>query len=747
MKAGTDIQIIDRFRQRVAALRFTEVICWSIASACFVVGIVTQFAPFQLWMAFTGIAVAIFAFVIIRRTLNYQPSKRQIASFLDYKFPELENSTDLLLTNESELNELQRLQRRRIAEVLRRVSTGLKIHHRIPLAIVICAATMLLVALDLSPGPATRSIINNLTTDENVTRPVPGIKTASVSIVPPAYTGLKPYSVTTLPLTVPEGSKIEWQIAFSDSVRRAHIVIGNTDTIVLKNAGNSHKASVISTHPTFYQINWGMDSIERMSDYFKLDVRADASPEITVKGLAQFTEFAYGGSLTVPVSADIVDDYGLTEGYIIATVSKGSGESVKFREEKLQFDAPSIIKGRKLTGVRQINLKSLGLDPGDELYFYVMAFDNRSPQRNYSRSQTYFLAIQDTTEIELSVDAGLGVDLMPEYFRSQRQIIIDTEKLLGQQKGLGSKEFKSKSNELAHEQKVLRLRYGQFLGEEFESGMVQEEHNDDPDHHHEGEESDEEADITKNFGHTHDNEQSGEHHMPEQHDHEEKDPEEAEDPIERFVHRHDDPEEATFFTQSIRAKLKATLTLMWDAELHLRMGEPRKSLPFQYKALKLLKEIANDSRIYVHRTGFDAPPIKEEKRLTGELADAHTTTDIYSGEVDVFPVLHQALEIAERLINSPRSALTASDIEVFQRAAVEAGRATPENPLKYIPLLSALQKFTTGSAENTNSIQQAMKLSAEIRHVLPKRSPAASARTNTPHQLDSLFIHNLFRHE
>src|SRR5690606_14135441 len=198
-------------------------------------------------------------------------------------------------------------------------------------------------------------------------------------------------------------------------------------------------------------------------------------------------------------------------------------------------------------------------------------------------------------------------------------------------------------------------------------------------------------------------------------------------------------------TQTIRAKLKATLTIMWDAELHLRLGEPRKSLPFQYKALKLLKEIANDSRIYVHRTGFDAPPIKEEKRLTGELDDARTTTDRYSGDVNIFPALHEALAVAEKLIRTPNSAISNSDIAIFNRAAAEAGRAAPENPLKFIPLLSVLQKFTTGTADSTNLTHQATKLSAEIRNVLPGRSPAASAQAGTYHSLDSLFIHNLFR--
>jgi hypothetical protein len=41
----------------------------------------------------------------------------------------------------------------------------------------------------------------------------------------------------------------------------------------------------------------------------------------------------------VNFTAVVSDDFGIADAYIIATVSKGTGESVKFREERLQFDS------------------------------------------------------------------------------------------------------------------------------------------------------------------------------------------------------------------------------------------------------------------------------------------------------------------------------------------------------------------------------------------------------------------------
>ena len=93
-----------------------------------------------------------------------------------------------------------------------------------------------------------------------------------------------------------------------------------------------------------------------------------------------------------------------------------------------------------------------------------------------------------------SIEAGLGVDVMPEYFRSQRQIIIDSEKLLRDKRRITKQTFNATSNELAHDQKVLRLRYGEFLGEEFQSSVGPQSSI-----------SNEQAeDVEKTFGHAHD---------------------------------------------------------------------------------------------------------------------------------------------------------------------------------------------------------------------------------------------------
>jgi hypothetical protein len=56
------------------------------------------------------------------------------------------------------------------------------------------------------------------------------------------------------------------------------------------------------------------------------------------------------------------------------------------------------------------------------------------------------------------------------------------------------------------------------------------------------------------------------------------------------VHAHDESEEATFLEPAVKTKLKACLAQMWEAELRLRTHRPREALPYEYKALKLLRK-------------------------------------------------------------------------------------------------------------------------------------------------------------
>src|ERR1700712_794705 len=91
-----------------------------------------------------------------------------------------------------------------------------------------------------------------------------------------------------------------------------------------------------------------------------------------------------------------------------------------------------------------INLKEMGLQPGDELYFYITVTDTHLQQ---NKSDVYIISLADTSGL-MSMNASVSPgDIKPEYFRSERQIIIETEQLIKDKDTLSEKAFKNKAND------------------------------------------------------------------------------------------------------------------------------------------------------------------------------------------------------------------------------------------------------------------------------------------------------------
>jgi len=56
------------------------------------------------------------------------------------------------------------------------------------------------------------------------------------------------------------------------------------------------------------------------------------------------------------------------------------------------------------------------------------------------------------------------------------------------------------------------------------------------------------------------------------------------------------------------------LEQMWQSELFIGLFEQRKALPYQEKALEILKDVQLKIRVYVKRTAYDSPPLNEEEK-------------------------------------------------------------------------------------------------------------------------------------
>ncbi len=671
--------------------------------------------------------IAILTFIVIAAIVSifikpWKPNLQSVGSYLDSKIESAEYSSSLLLSSPDTLSDIAKLQKIKISEQLAGSIKGVQppnnLNRSALVASLLILAGFLVHQFNLSsyfqtpdgPAASTNTIIFKTKDSANTLTNPPKIMEQVVTIRYPQYTNIKSISSSKMDIKVLEGSSVFWNLKFDSEVNNVLMESMENDYPMTPNEGNYSKSKILR-NSGFYNFKF-KDTNGRVysSDLYSIDVFKDKSPKVDIQGLKQFSSFNYNDEKIIQFNSIISDDFGIADAYIIATVSKGTGESVKFREEKLSFNS-SITKGlKKLNLSKRINLDDMKLEPGDELYFYVETLDLKEPTRNISRSETYFAAVKDTTSYEFGVEGTLGVDRMPDYFRSQRQLIIDTEKLISQRKELSNKEFKFNSNELGFVQKALRLKYGEFMGVETDSGLdIQTE---SPDLEPINDNEDPLADYT------HDHDSDNEHNLVEDGT-QEKD-KTSKNPLQEFMHDHGDPEMATQFEESLKAKMHKAMTEMWDAELYLRLYEPQKSLPYQYEALKLIQEIKNHARIYVHRIGFDPPPIKEDKRLTGKLDDIASyrkREDLQ--EKDKFPKIRESITRLGKL-QEKDVLMTEQDQDLFEQAATELSTIAIEFPSKYLRTLQQLKQIIEG-------LDNSAEIFLEVRQGLLKALPNPEA--------------------
>jgi hypothetical protein len=744
------VSTISQIRSKYIRLRWTEVILFAVSAALISAAIAYLVGKSILVSVVGGLVAAIIVGIARSRQLELSAvDNLRMSMYLNRFYPQLKESSDILLKETNQLSTLEALQVQRIENELQSVAPGIALPHRIGQSAmaVLVAIVILIGAVLLAPALNMNAPVSSAeqspadANDFAVTPPDPRIKQVSISIQPPAYTRLAATTSGQLSFSTVEGSRVKWTIIFHQAVSKAKLFTTVGDSVVVTKPSDKIEFSMVVGTAILYRVQWMIDGKINNSDYNRIDVKPDQVPQVAIKELPQFTRIKWGERNQINVESSIKDDYGLTAAHVIATVSKGSGESVKFREEKLPFSSPLNIGGTNVTGKLTLDFRKLGMDPGDEVYFYVEAFDNKQPAAQRNRTDTYFVALQDTTVQEVVMDDGLGVDLMPDYFRSQRQLIIDTEKLLADQKKITKQQFNSTSNELGYDQKVLRLRYGQFLGEEFETSIGESAAAEEVEDEH-GEKKEE--DIMSKYGHKHDTE--NEHNLVadkkgkevDQHDHDEKD---KDDPMAAYRHDHDSEEEATFFTQSIKAKLRAALTLMWDSELKLRLYQPKESLPYQYQILKLLKEISQDSRIYVHRMGFDPPPLKEDRRLTGVLDEVNPAKIQNNQETErKYPAIRKSLSDISDVLLSDSLVLTNQHRERLHAAGDELAAIALTTPGTYLEKLSKVKALAEGKVANNEVRSMLEEVQGAFWSVLPYEASTPTRRRTGGHQLDAKFM-------
>ncbi|MEX5748518.1 hypothetical protein [Massilia sp. X63] len=502
---------------------------------------------------------------ILRRRVAFEWT-----AWLDGAVPEMEDSSALL---EHAATPVAQLQRRRLLErldasvsgqQLRRIARGrVKAGWPWLLGSAVAAA-----AVWFASAPATQA-----------GAPAPGKAPAAIAAplaaqlvvrtAPPAYTGVAPLESAPKDLQVPEQTVITWCLKDPAAAEEA-IEVSNGQ--LLKPAREC--ARWLATESVFWR--W-------RGNRYTVKVIPDQPPEITITAPTQMVQELRDTATSAAMGVKVRDDYIVTRATLHMTLARGSGENIRFTDREMPI--PASPDRRQRNWSKNWSLQELGMEPGDELYFFVRATDNAARPHTV-QSPTYTLRLPAPPEEAEEESAAMPMLVKPQSLRSQRQIIIDTEQLVADMRStkMSRDEVVERSQKIAADQGGLRRRYGQFLGEE---SSLFADGEDDHDDHGPGE-------ASAGGG-------------------------SAQDILHQYGHAHDEAENATLYDEGTKKVLRRALVAMWDAEKALRALTPKLALPPEHKALEAIKELQQAERIYLHKTAFVPPPIKEEKRMTGDM--------------------------------------------------------------------------------------------------------------------------------
>lgn len=587
-----------------------------------------------------------------------------LARQLDARVPALEDSSALLLQLEPARSRLGLAQRERLLARL----PGLSLPDLRPpwprmaqLASVLAAAALLLILPQwrTAPLPETVGVVPSAGVAHGRSV-VPSLRGLSLRVEPPAYTGLPAEHSSRPELQAVVGSLLHWQLQLEGLQAcpdcNLQLRFHDDSTLPLQSSESGlWQASRRLSEDSYYRIEldgrpMALIDVSGGEDRgpWRLSAIADQPPRIEVIEPQRTLTVLEQAQARWPLAFEISDDHGLGQAELLVTLAQGSGEQITVSERRLRLRGEGDARHQRLT--HRIDPAALGFAQGDDLIVRLEVSDRAEPAPQRSRSASYILRWParrgaEASGVEISVQRA-----MPAYFRSQRQLIIDTEALIAErynppasQPALAAEPFAERADALGVDQRILRLRYGQFLGEEAEgaptaelqgrvAGLLADQAHDDAhadhdhaDHAHDAHEHDE-------LGH----DEAG-HSAPAaapasdshaDHDH-------GAEPglgsaqvgfgsairvLEEYGHTHDDAEATTLFDPATRALLRRALDAMWQSELALRQAQPRASLPHQYQALELIKQVQQSTRIYLARVGLELPPIDFSRRLSGETA-------------------------------------------------------------------------------------------------------------------------------
>ena len=610
------------------------------------------------WLALGLLALGAVAVVAWKR--GRRVDARWLARQLDRR-ADMQDSADLLFRDESKLTGLATLQRERLLQTLERGAPP-DLRPAWPVrGIVLSLAIALPLAAVVAAWPAATTTAATVT-GESVAAPAAvatdiTLVSSHLTLTPPAYTGLPGQRSAELSARAPENSQLRWELQLSPQPPGVELVFHDGERLPLQREGERWVATRVLARSTLYRIVPAGPLPLREDALHRLDATPDEPPQVRVLAPERSLTMATPGQGQWALAFEATDDHGLANARLDLTLAQGSGEQVTVTQRSMALGGEG--DGRQRRYTRTLDLAALGLGDGagDDLIVRLVVTDNRRPSPQSTRSTSLILRWPPPPSSESTGMEGLVKKTLPAYFRSQRQIIIDAEALVAQRRQLAADDFAGRSDAIGVDQRILRMRYGQFLGEETDG---------EP----EPPPSAEAAEHSLDDGHDHDHEPATPGAA-------------APSVLEQFGHTHDDSEAATLLDPETRELLRKALNAMWLSEGELRQAQPERALPHAYRALGFIKQVQQASRIYLARVGLELPPIDEARRMTGDRAGLG---DRRTGLAPATPADSPALALWQSLAAPGDSAAQREDFALWLRA----NEATVDDALSLVAALDAM---------------------------------------------------------
>lgn len=599
---------------------------------------------------------------------------------LDRRRRDLEDSADLLVAPDSTLGALERLQRNRVLGRLEespapdlRPAWSTRSHAVGALLGALAIAAVVL--WPARPRAVFEDVIAQVTGE--AARPThTRVLDQQLHVTPPAYTRQAARDEPTLDAKAPQGTRLQWTFRFAPQPNAAELAFHDGRRVALHREGDVWHGEHVLVKSALYRLELRDSLPLSEAKAHRLDAIADRPPQVRVLQPDRSLSLITPGQRSWDVAFEASDDYGIApSARLRITLAQGSGENITFREHSATLAGSGSAITRRYA--HRLDLAALGLAAGDDLIVQLDVNDNRAPSPQNVRSASLILRWPSDLGTETSGLEGMVKKVLPAYFRSQRQIIIDAEALLKEKPRLASERYLKRSDEIGVDQRILRLRYGQFLGEEAEGAPKPPPTANDTgastgDHAQEGA-----AQADGDDDHDHAAGQAPSSTFGQEGA-----------VLEEYGHTHDHAEAATLLDPETRTILKAALDAMWQSELHLRQGDPKQALPHAYRALARIKEVQQASRIYLARVGPELPPIDEGRRMGGDRAGIGHRADVMVAATAPDPTL---ASLWRALDDSPSPTARAPvDFPALERWLRE-NESRIADPLSFIAAVEALR--------------------------------------------------------